>query len=150
MVRALPSPDARIPKHGHVLVAGCARAWPGATRDAFSLPVLTGPLIPALSGPWHFLGPFGVGKTEIDGDPIAALGGIRNVSRAKNSKKRMFTSELAEGGLVGWTQLQVPASGAIRLQFPMGDKARVDSGRNVQASLSLSGLALREALNPTS
>jgi len=98
---------------------------------------------PPPPGPWHFLGPFGVGKTEIDSDPIAALGGVRNVSRARNSKKRMFASELAEGGLVGWTRLQVPANGAVTLHFPMGDKARVDFGRNVQALNKITALEMQ-------
>ena len=68
-----------------------------------------------ISGPWDFLGPFGIGKTEIDSDPIAAYGGIRNVS--KGSKKRTFVSELADGGLVGWSRPKVSLDGAVTLQF---------------------------------
>ncbi len=29
---------------------------------------------------WYFIGPFPIGKTEIDGDPLEAFGGIRNIS----------------------------------------------------------------------
>jgi hypothetical protein len=85
-----------------------------------------------ISGPWDFVGPFGIGKTEIDADPIAAYGGIRNVS--KGSKKRTFVSELADGGLVGWSRLKVSLDGAVTLQFPLkGDKARVNPSSNIQA-----------------
>ena len=93
---------------------------------------------------WDFLGPFGVGKTEIDGDPVAAFGGIRNVSRTRGAKKRMFVSELAEGGRVGWSRLRAESgTGAILLQFPLGEKARVDFGRNVQALNRITALEMQ-------
>jgi hypothetical protein len=36
---------------------------------------------------YDFIGPFPMGKTEIDGDPIAAVGGIWNITRGSNSFK---------------------------------------------------------------
>jgi hypothetical protein len=114
-----------------LLVVGVGAATQGAKRKRTKVAtVVDGPQEIAILGPWDFLGPFGVGKTEIDSDPIARFpGGIRNVSRAK---KQRFLSELAQGGYVGWTRLQVHSSGTVQLQFPLGENARVDIGRNVQ------------------
>ncbi|XP_033104012.1 uncharacterized secreted protein ARB_06907-like [Anneissia japonica] len=51
---------------------------------------------------WHFIGPFIIGKAEVDGDPIAYFGGIQNVSRRRYDKKVRFYSELVGGGEVKW------------------------------------------------
>ncbi|CAL1546091.1 unnamed protein product [Lymnaea stagnalis] len=53
---------------------------------------------------WHFVGPFGVGKTEFDGDPLAAYGGIRNVSkfRLETKSTASYYSELVSSGVTSW------------------------------------------------
>ena len=110
----------------HVVISNAA------AKNKNPVTIISGPREQEILGPWDFLGPFGIGKTEIDSDPIAAYGGIRNVS--KGSKKRTFVSELADGGLVGWTRLKVLLDGAVTLQFPLkGDKARVNPSSNIQA-----------------
>lgn len=56
----------------------------------------------------------------------------------------MFASEIAEGGLVGWTRLKADSgTGAVTLQFPLGEKARVDLGRNVQALNRITALEVQ-------
>jgi hypothetical protein len=55
---------------------------------------------------WHYVGPFVVGKTEFDGDPIQAYGGIENVSRSRWDTKVTFPSELVPGGQVGWKEIK--------------------------------------------
>ena len=110
-------------------------------KKSKEMTLVNGPKETAIVGTFYFLGPFGVGKTEIDSDPIAAFGGIRNVSRG--SKKRTFVSELAEGGRVGWTRLHAQPTGAIRLQFPLGDKAPVNFGRTVQALNRIAALEMQ-------
>jgi len=56
----------------------------------------------------------------------------------------MFFSEIAEGGFVGWTRLKADSgTGAVRLQFPLGEKARVDFGRNVQALNRITALEMQ-------
>lgn len=47
-------------------------------------------------------GPFMIGKSEVDGDPIESWGGIANVSRHRHEKKAAFYSELVAGGVVKW------------------------------------------------
>lgn len=66
------------------------------------------------------------------------------MSRTRGAKKRMFLSELADGGLVGWSRLKAESgTGAVRLQFPMGEKARVDFGRNVQSLNRITALEMQ-------
>ncbi|CAG5121151.1 unnamed protein product [Candidula unifasciata] len=54
---------------------------------------------------WWFIGPFVIGKTEFDGDVLAAYGGIQNVSRYRYHSET-FVSELSSGGTVKWTELK--------------------------------------------
>lgn len=51
---------------------------------------------------WHFIGPFVIGKMELDGDPLEAFGGIQNVSLYRLSKKVKYYSEMVPGGEVKW------------------------------------------------
>ncbi|XP_071963371.1 uncharacterized protein [Antedon mediterranea] len=51
---------------------------------------------------WHFIGPFIIGKAEVDGDPVEYFGGIHNVSRKRFNKKVRFYSELTSGGEIKW------------------------------------------------
>lgn len=54
---------------------------------------------------WWFIGPFVIGKTEFDGDVLAAYGGIQNVSRYRHHSET-FVSELSSGGTVKWRELK--------------------------------------------
>lgn len=51
---------------------------------------------------WYYLGPFVIGKSEFDGDPIEAFGGIYNISKYRESKNQKFYSEFLPGGGVSW------------------------------------------------
>ncbi|CAH1263725.1 Hypp2754 [Branchiostoma lanceolatum] len=64
---------------------------------------------------WHFLGPFVIGKIEMDGDPVAAWGGIVNVSTTRFNKKAVFYSELIHDGEVKWSTINQKSAGE-RLQ----------------------------------
>ncbi|KAH9509120.1 hypothetical protein Btru_049103 [Bulinus truncatus] len=57
---------------------------------------------------WHFIGPFGIGKIEFDGDPLEAYGGIRNTSKFRFLKHPLAKhySELVPGGEVSWVNLK--------------------------------------------
>jgi dienelactone hydrolase len=60
---------------------------------------------------WHFLGPWTVGKNELDGDPAAAHGGIVQLYKEKG-KQQTFFSEMAVLGKIKWTELP-RTSGAV-------------------------------------
>ncbi|XP_078593733.1 uncharacterized protein LOC144871759 [Branchiostoma floridae x Branchiostoma japonicum] len=64
---------------------------------------------------WHFLGPFVIGKIEMDGDPVASWGGIANVSATRFHKKAVFYSELIQGGELKWSTINQKSAGE-RLQ----------------------------------
>lgn len=53
-------------------------------------------------GLWHFIGPFQMGKTEIDGDPLEAFGGIDKLLCQRYNKDFQVYSELVPGGEVKW------------------------------------------------
>jgi hypothetical protein len=48
---------------------------------------------------WDVLGPFAVGKTEIDAEPMGHLGGIEAIPRADRTT---YPSELAPRGYARW------------------------------------------------
>lgn len=62
---------------------------------------IAGSLISFVHG-WYFLGPFVVGKSEVDGDPLEFFGGIHNVSRTRFARDIQYYSELAPNGVVRW------------------------------------------------
>ncbi|XP_030854704.1 uncharacterized secreted protein ARB_06907 [Strongylocentrotus purpuratus] len=65
---------------------------------------------------WYFIGPFMIGKSEVDGDPIESWGGIVNVSRHRHEKKAAFYSELVAGGVVKWqTYSQTKAGERVQI-----------------------------------
>ena len=77
---------------------------------------LTGKLSPFVST-WHFLGPFVIGKNEVDGDPVAAVGGIREVAKTRLKKGIKYASELVVNGEVGWTTYRMKSAGqGVRVQ----------------------------------
>ena len=51
---------------------------------------------------WHFLGPFPIGKIEVDGDPVESFGGIQNVAKDRYKKNVKFFSEIVDNGEVSW------------------------------------------------
>jgi hypothetical protein len=65
----------------------------------------------AEGGSWDYVGPFIIGKAELDGDPLEAYGGIRKIIRADKSAK--FFSELVPGGEVRWSKLRVQVNALI-------------------------------------
>lgn len=54
---------------------------------------------------WHFIGPFVIGKAEVDGDPLEDWGGVQNVSALRWDKKAFQYSELVPSGVVRWTEI---------------------------------------------
>ena len=90
---------------------------------------------------FDFVGPFLIGKTEVDGDPLAALNCSLHaiLSRQTNCPQR-FLSEIADGGYVGWSRLPTPAAdGAVTIQWPMSG-APIDHNSLVQALSKLTVL----------
>jgi len=70
---------------------------------------------------WDVLGPFPVGKTEYDGDPIEAYGGIYNLSRPSaegSPSTAQFLSEFATGGYVSWSRFVPNEEGWVEMAFP--------------------------------
>ncbi|KAK7493419.1 hypothetical protein BaRGS_00015319, partial [Batillaria attramentaria] len=65
---------------------------------------------------WHVIGPFVIGKTEFDGDPLEAVGGIHNVSRFRLESGVSYPSELLPHGKVQWIHTkQTAADQAVRV-----------------------------------
>lgn len=83
---------------------------------------------------WDFIGPFIIGKGEVDGDNLGAYGGIREVEKNRNTinhqlggkekekgkKKKVeigvdaFYSEFADGGKVVWKSFESDKEGTQR------------------------------------
>jgi hypothetical protein len=84
-----------------------------------------------ISQPWshitrfNALGPFPVGKTEFDADPVVARGGA--LALHSNTTTRI-PSELATGGYVQWNKQTATDGGWVSVQWP-----GVDWNRIVQA-----------------
>ncbi|XP_059150060.1 uncharacterized protein LOC131936940 [Physella acuta] len=72
---------------------------------------------------WSFIGPFPIGKSEFDGDPLAAYGGIRNVSKYRYQTKPAgsFYSEIVKGGGVSWSGLKQKAANDVVVVSPKVD-----------------------------
>jgi len=53
---------------------------------------------------WDVLGPFPIGKGEVDGDPLESpgIGGVEKARGSAKGERRHFPSEYAEGGFVQW------------------------------------------------
>jgi hypothetical protein len=56
---------------------------------------------------WYLIGPFTIGKNEIDGDPLEDFGGIKNASKQRWTKKVFYYSELVKGGELKWTTIDI-------------------------------------------
>lgn len=68
---------------------------------------------------FHFLGPFVIGKGEVDGDPVESFGGIRNVSRSRFSSGVKLYSELISNGEVTWSHYPERKNTYIVISPPM-------------------------------
>jgi hypothetical protein len=100
---------------------------------------LHGGLAPAS---YDFLGPFPMGKTEFDGDPLEEHGGAERLFRQRRAgaSKQRFLSELVVGGYAGWTQLDAAADGSGRAQAqPKVDWNALVSGLSGRAVLEFQG-----------
>ena len=56
---------------------------------------------------WHFIGPFVIGKPEVDGDPLEEWGGVKNVSKYRWDKKFVLYSELGSQGEIKWMEINL-------------------------------------------
>lgn len=70
--------------------------------SCFKQAVKLGSKVDSFIKQWHFLGPFVIGKSEVDGDPVEALGGIHNASKQRFQKKTRYASELFPSGELTW------------------------------------------------
>jgi len=59
---------------------------------------------------WYFIGPFPIGKTETDGDPLESFGGIQNVTCKRFLPGYRILSELAPNAYISWTTLTSKSS----------------------------------------
>ena len=70
---------------------------------------------------WHVLGPFVVGKGDLDGDPLWDVEGgpVELAARIAvgKGKKATFPSEYAPGGHVKWSQVTASADGSATVAF---------------------------------
>ena len=70
---------------------------------------------------YDFLGPFPVGKTEIDGDPV---GGFESISRMNSTRAdhASMISEMVDGGQVRWKRFYPDRqSGRVSVHFGSDD-----------------------------
>lgn len=69
---------------------------------------------------WHFIGPFVIGKNEVDGDPLEEWGGVKNVSKYRWEKKLVLYSELVSQGEIKWMEInQQTAAEPVTMRPPV-------------------------------
>ncbi|OWF46589.1 uncharacterized secreted protein ARB_06907-like [Mizuhopecten yessoensis] len=71
---------------------------------------LSGKVSPFVTS-WDFIGPFVIGKMELDGDPLEPFGGVFEVSKKRNNKNIKFFSELVPGGEIKWKSFKQSVAG---------------------------------------
>ena len=92
---------------------------------------------------WHFIGPFSVGKTEIDGDPLygyfddGALGGEIQVGNNSQLVERQVMSEHVSGGQVYWSKIRGKGGYASLAPQTYDAKVQVDLNPVVQSTSSI-------------
>ena len=118
-------------------LAAAARAALLAALLAAGTTAAAAPATASLASTWDYLGPFPVAKTELDGDPAAAIVALHDVRRRKARLQQPLVSELVPGGNVSWVTLRADAAGAVAVAAP----ASVDWNRLVQ---QLSDIAVLE------
>lgn len=67
-----------------------------------------------LKNSWDFLGPFQIGKIELDGNPIESIGRKHAINNRWNAKYVAF-SELVNDGILKWTTLTEDANKVLQL-----------------------------------
>jgi len=92
----------------------CLLAILGRSSPSFGSPVAT------LSKTAEFLGPFPVGRTELDGDPCEAAGGIMSLynSRQFPTRSTRIVSELVPGAMSRGTRYEQEPQTATLLSPP--------------------------------
>ena len=89
---------------------------------------------------YEYVGPFPMGKTEFDGDPLAARGGAAALfAQHEAGAKQRFISELASGGYVGWSTLRADGGGAVAVQPARVDWNQLVSGLSGRSVLEFQG-----------
>ena len=62
---------------------------------------------------WDFIGPFQIGKTEIDGDPLEAFGGINKLLCERYNQQFQVYSEQTPLGVVKWSTTATNENGHV-------------------------------------
>ena len=99
---------------------------------------------------YEYVGPFPMGRTELDGDPLVARGGADALfERHERGEKQRFLSELATGGYVGWQTLRAArGSGAARIE-PKVNWNQLVSGLSGRGVLEFQGWAFGRVQVPS-
>lgn len=67
---------------------------------------------------YDVIGPFPIGKNEVDGDPMAAVGGaFEHWLHTASRRRGRVASELAPGGHVSWAAVRPTADGTLPLDW---------------------------------
>ncbi|KAJ1494142.1 hypothetical protein T484DRAFT_1766711, partial [Baffinella frigidus] len=102
---------------------------------------------------WDVLGPFPIGKGEVDGDPLESpgIGGVEKARGSDKGERRQFPSEYAEGGFVQWQALsagQGGNGGAVQIEFP-GALSAGQGGNGGAVQIEFSGVQWNKLLQAT-
>ena len=74
---------------------------------------------------YDFLGPFPVGKTEIDGDPAGGFEAVSRINPSPSGPTSMI-SEMVDGGQVRWKRFYPDRqSGRVSVYFDAADKVNL-------------------------
>ena len=74
---------------------------------------------------YDFLGPFPVGKTEIDGDPAGGFEAVSRINASPSGPTNMI-SEMVDGGQVRWKRFYPDRqSGRVGIYFDAADKVNL-------------------------
>lgn len=85
------------------------------TQRAFAEAKKVDGVVPPVIKEWNFLGPFPIGKTEVDGDPVAHFGGAHQALKQSLEIKHIYRSELVSGGTLSWTKLKADKNGQVHV-----------------------------------
>ena len=104
-------------------------------------PPATATATPRWSSPWHFLGPFSVGKTEIDGDPLCAPHlNLTSTADPPNYNVpppgQLFSEMVTSGEITSWSPLKANTKGFIQVE-PSTMTAAVNLNHLVRLSSSI-------------
>jgi predicted esterase len=93
---------------------------------------------------WQLLGPFPVGKSEFDGNPIHEFpsatgnGSTRSSPRGTEPAGYLFVSELSHGGEAGWAPLRASGDGTVHVHGGAMRPRPVDFNSHIQQASKLS------------